>query len=190
MKIRDSGMPDEQMWEGFFDASLILRTLGFSSASGDVVDFGCGYGTFSIAAAQGMSGTVHALDIDPQMVAATAEKASRLSLLNVKATQRDFVKDGTGLDAGCVGYAMLFNILHAADALGLLAEAFRVLRSGGVLGIIHWVYDANTPRGPDLSIRPRPEQCSAWTQQVGFSPHIPITALPPHHFGLAVQKPG
>lgn len=189
MKIRDSGMPDEQQWEGFFDAALVLRKLGFVSTTDDVVDFGCGYGTFAIAAAKTTSGIVHALDIDPQMVAVTAVKASSLSLRNVKASQRDFVTDGTGLDADAVGYAMQFNILHAEDALGLLAESFRVLRPGGVLGIIHWIYDAKTPRGPDLSIRPRPEQCSSWAQQVGFRPHIPLVPLPPYHFGLAVQKP-
>jgi SAM-dependent methyltransferase len=181
-------MPDEQMWEAFFDAALILRKLGFASATDDVVDFGCGYGTFSIAAAKATSGIVHALDIDPQMVAATAAKARNLSLPNVKARQRDFVADGTGLAADSVGYAMQFNILHAQGALGLLMEAFRVLRPGGVLGIIHWIYDANTPRGPDLSIRPRPEQCSAWAQQVGFSPEMPVVALPPYHFGLALKK--
>lgn len=182
-------MPDEQLWDSFFDAALILRKLGFVSSTDDVVDFGCGYGTFSIAAAKVTSGTVHALDIDPQMIAETAAKASRFSLPNIKATQRDFIADGTGVDTDSVGYAMQFNILHAEDAPGLLAEAFRVLRPGGVLGIIHWIYDANTPRGPDLSIRPRPEQCSSWAQQVGFSPHVPLVALPPHHFGLAVQKP-
>jgi ubiquinone/menaquinone biosynthesis C-methylase UbiE len=177
------------MWEGFFDPALTLRKLGFVSTADDVVDFGCGYGTFAIAAAKATSGTVHALDIDPQMVALTAAKASSLSLHNIKATQTDFVTAGTGLGADSVGYAMQFNILHAEDALGLLAEAFRVLRPGGVLGIIHWIYDANTPRGPDLSIRPRPEQCSAWAEQVGFVSLIPLVALPPHHFGLAVQKP-
>lgn len=182
-------MPDVQMWEGFFDTALVLRKVGFGSTTEDVVDFGCGYGTFSVAAAKATSGTVHALDIDPQMIAATAARASSLSLHNVQATQRDFVTDGTGLDSDSVGYAMQFNILHAEDAPALLAEALRVLRPGGVLAIIHWIHDANTPRGPDLSIRPRPEQCSSWAQQVGFRPHIALVPLPPYHFGLAVQKP-
>ena len=41
MKVRDSGMPDEQMWQGFFDPPAILSKLGFADAEGDVVDFGC-----------------------------------------------------------------------------------------------------------------------------------------------------
>lgn len=189
MKIRDSGMPDEQIWESFFDACLILRRLGFSPNSGDVADFGCGYGTFSIPAAHLTQGTVHAFDIDPEMIAATGLRARRLSLSNVAATERDFVAEGTGLEDGSIAYVMLFNVLHAEDATGLLREAFRVLRPGGVLGIIHWIHDAGTPRGPDLSIRPLPEQCRFWALQVGFVPEDPIS-LPPHHYGLVARKPG
>jgi SAM-dependent methyltransferase len=189
MKIRDSGMPDERMWEAFFDASLVLRRLGLSSTTGDVADLGCGYGTFSIPAAQLTNGTVHAFDIDPEMIAATAARARSLCLSNVAAIERDFVAEGTGLKEDSVAYAMLFNVLHAEDAAGLLREAFRVLRPDGVLGIIHWVHDAGTPRGPDLSIRPRPEQCSTWARQVGFVSRESPILLPPYHYGLVARKP-
>lgn len=188
MKIRDSGMPDQQIWEGFFDAAAVLRRLAFSSRSGDVADFGCGYGTFSLAAAQLTQGTVHAFDIDPKMVAATADRAHDLGLRNVRAIERDLVAEGTGLREDSVAYAMLFNVLHAQEATALLAEAYRVLRPRGVLAVIHWVYDASTPRGPPLSIRPRPQMCSAWARQVGFFPDDRAAALPPHHYGLVARK--
>lgn len=173
MKVRDSGMPDEKMWDGFFDARLFLSQLAFDDANADVVDFGCGYGTFSIAAARLTTGTIHALDIEPEMIKATNARSESFGLTNVRTVQRDFVSDGTGLPDGSVSYAMLFNILHAEDPLRLLREALRVLRPGGKLGVIHWVYDAATPRGPDLSIRPRPEQGQAWVQQAGFELVIP-----------------
>jgi SAM-dependent methyltransferase len=189
MKIRDSGMPGEETWKTFFDAPRILRKLDFESTTGDVVDFGCGYGTFSIAAAQLTTGTVYALDIDPQMVDATTAKAAELGLTNVKAIARDFGAEGTGLAHSSVAYAMLFNILHAENPVGLLHEAFRVLQPGGVLGIIHWIEGA-TPRGPPPDIRPRPEQCSAWARQVGFVLARAVVQLPPYHYGLAVRKPG
>jgi SAM-dependent methyltransferase len=190
MKIRDSGMPDPQMWESFFEPSCVLRRLGFSSSTEDVADLGCGYGTFSIPAAQLTSGTVYAFDIDPNMVAATDGNARSLGLSNVAAVERDFVAEGTGLAEGSMGYAMLFNVLHAQDATSLLREAFRILRTRGVLGIIHWVHDAGTPRGPDLSIRPRPEQCSTWAEQVGFVLEGSPILLPPYHYGLVLRKPG
>ena len=72
MKTRESGMPDESMWTDFFDAEAVLRKLGLTSSCGDVVDFGCGYGTFTVPVARMISGTVHALDIEPEMVQATA----------------------------------------------------------------------------------------------------------------------
>jgi SAM-dependent methyltransferase len=188
MKVRDSGMPDEKMWAGFFDARRILAQLDFGDPKADVADFGCGYGTFTIAAARLTRGIVQALDIEAEMLRATAAKAESLSLTNVRTVQRDFVGDGTGLPDGSVGYAMLFNILHGEDPVGLLREAHRVLRPGGKVGVIHWVYDAATPRGPDLSIRPRPEQCQAWVQKAGFELVISFVALPSYHYGLVGRK--
>lgn len=132
---------------------------------------------------------MHAFDIDHEMIEATDTKARRLGLSNLKAVKRDFVAEGTGLLEGSTGYAMLFNVLHAEDAVSLLREAFRILRVQGVLGIIHWVHDAETPRGPDLSIRPRPEQCSAWGTQVGFVLEGSPIPLPPYHYGLVLRKP-
>ena len=67
-------MPEENLWATFFTPEELLRRLQVPTA-GDVVDFGCGYGTFTIPAARVTSGTVHALDIDPEMIATTRAKA-------------------------------------------------------------------------------------------------------------------
>lgn len=184
MKIRDSGMPDARTWEGFFDAPAILGQLEFPGGDAAVAEFGCGYGTFTMAAARLTSGIVHAFDIDPSMVAAASDRAAAAGLHNVCFRLRDLVADGTGLPDRSVGYAMLFNVLHAEDPLPLLREARRVLRPGGRVGVIHWVHDAATPRGPDLRIRPRPEQCRRWLREAGFGVAVPPVALPPWHFGM------
>lgn len=189
MKVRDSGMPDEEMWATFFDADRILSQLGLNDPAGDVVEFGCGYGTFTVAAATRTRGTVFAFDIEPAMIEATERKARDAGLSNVRCLLRDFVRDGTGLPDSSVGYAMAFNILHAENPVGLLRETHRIVRPGGKVGIIHWNYDAATPRGPDLSIRPRPEQCQAWAREAGFELTLPFVSLPPHHYGLVGTKP-
>jgi ubiquinone/menaquinone biosynthesis C-methylase UbiE len=190
MKTRESGMPEEEMWQEFFDAEAVLRLLKLTPSCRDVVDFGCGYGTFTIPAARIVSGTVHAIDIESEMVSVTQTKAEVAGLRNVRAYLRDFVADGTGLPPASVDYAMLFNILHAESPEVLLGECYRILSPGGFLGVIHWNYDPATPRGPSMDIRPRPEHCLSWGQQAGFRLLPPgMIDLPPHHYGMAFTRP-
>ncbi|MFW6169984.1 MAG: class I SAM-dependent methyltransferase [Planctomycetota bacterium] len=189
MKTRESGMPDEPMWLSFFSPEETLAKLELTVACGDVVDFGCGYGTFTIPAARIARGTVHALDIEQEMVEETASKARGAGLANVRVERRDFVADGTGLPDGAVEYVMLFNILHCERPDILLREARRVLSPHGRLAIMHWNHDPTTPRGPSMDTRPRPEQCRDWAEKVGFRLASPRKIdLPPYHYGW-VMKP-
>ena len=41
-------MPDEKMWNDFFDIDLILSELQINSQIKDLVEIGIGYGTFTI----------------------------------------------------------------------------------------------------------------------------------------------
>ncbi|GMV95501.1 MAG: hypothetical protein AMXMBFR82_52790 [Candidatus Hydrogenedentota bacterium] len=189
MKTRDSGMPNEEMWRSFFEPETILRALGLENLVRDAVDFGCGYGTFSIPAARRIQGTLYGFDIEPEMVAECGRRAAAEGVHNAQFYQRDFVADGTGLDAGSVDYAMLFNILHAEEPLVLLREARRILTSGGQLAIMHWNYDPETPRGPSMEIRPRPEQCRAWAEEAGFVCETNDKIdLPPYHYGWLLRN--
>lgn len=190
MKVRDSGMPDEEMWTGFFDPAKVLATLGLDSGLQDIVEFGCGYGTFTLAAAAIASVTVHALDIEPEMVSIVQQKCRDAGVRNVEATLRDFVATGSGLANNSMDAALLFNILHHEEPVALMKEAFRVLKPNGMLAVIHWNYDPTTPRGPALDIRPRPEQCIEWGKEAGFrfKEHNSFD-LPPYHYGLLFRKP-
>ena len=189
MKIYDSGMPEENVWETFFDQTLILSKLKLTAECKDVVEFGCGYGTFTIPAASIITGNVFAIDIEQEMLDSTQKTASKLNLTNIKYILKDFVKEGTGLPDNSVDYAMVFNILHYEQPVKLLEEAFRVLRNGGTVGIIHWNYDPETPRGPEMSIRPKPEQCRQWAEEAGFEmAGAGIIDLPPYHYGMALRK--
>lgn len=190
MKTRDSGMPEEELWTGFFSPEETLAALGLETACGDVVDFGCGYGTFTLPAARRVNGTVHALDIEEDMVRTTSQKAAEAGLSNVRAEVRDFVARGSGLPDACAGFALLFNILHCEDPGSLLREAFRVLAPGGRLAILHWNHDFATPRGPSMDIRPRPEQCRDWALRAGFHlTHPEKINLPPYHYGWSFVRP-
>jgi ubiquinone/menaquinone biosynthesis C-methylase UbiE len=188
MKARESGMPDEQMWDQFFDTDFILKGLGIQNLAGTIVDLGCGYGTFTIPAAQLNQSTIYALDIENEMIKITQEKARTAGLKNVHAVQRDFMTIGTGLPDSSCEYVMLFNILHAENPMNILIEAKRILQPGGRVGVIHWIYDAATPRGPSLHIRPKPEQCMAWLSEASFRTDGKILEFPPYHYGLVGKK--
>jgi len=178
------------MWQAFFDPQAVLKKLGLTEHCSNVLDFGCGYGTFTIPAAQMIRGTVYALDIAPEMLAATSAKVDAANLRNVELRQGDFTVEGSGLPDGSVDYVMLFNILHADERLALLKEAWRVLADDGKLAVIHWNYDPSTPRGPSMSIRPRPEECHSWAEQVGFVLLPPGQIdLPPYHYGFLFTRP-
>lgn len=189
VKVRDSGMPDEEVWEQFFDPEAILRIFGLQHGVGDLVEFGCGYGTFTLAAAGCALGTVHAFDIEPELVNIVQRKCLCKGLDNVRATVRDFVGHGTGLPDNLADAALLFNILHHDEPVSLMTEARRILVPGGVLAVIHWNHDPATPRGPSLEIRPRPEQCIAWGRLAGFEfdEHHHFD-FPPYHYGLLFNK--
>ena len=187
-KGRESGMPEEAYWQSFFNPECIVSKLDCSG--GDVVEFGCGYGLFTIPAARLVSGTVYALDIDPQMIAATRSHAAKAECTNVVALERDFLANGCSRPDSSAAYAMLFNILHIAEAHELLRETYRVLAPGGKAGVIHWKLDPSSPRGPSLSIRPHPEQCRAWAEQTGlrFIRREDLCCCS-WHWGMLLEKP-
>jgi SAM-dependent methyltransferase len=189
MKLRESGMPPQDYWETLLDVPGILDAFGFDSATADVAELGCGYGTFTLPLARRIRGLVHTLDIDPEMVAVTMQRATETGLANIRADLRDVLAGGFGRPAGSCDAALLFNILHAENPVALLRAAREVVRPGGLVAVIHWRSDLATPRGPTLAIRPRPEQIAAWAKEAGLKPDGASFPLCPWHFGLKL-RPG
>jgi SAM-dependent methyltransferase len=184
-------MPDEAYWESFFNAEEALDVLlGAGSLTGDIVEFGCGYGTFTLPAGRRTQGIVTALDIEPQMVTRVREKAVQLDLPNVHTSLRDFVTEGTGLKTGSQAYALMFNLLHMERPVALLQEAHRALVPGGQIAIMHWRSDISTPRGPSAEIRPSPEHCRAWLEEADFYDISVVDLHPscPYHFGMVATR--
>jgi len=190
IKGRESGMPDEAYWASFFETEIAIDKLLGTVVLGNVIEFGCGYGSFTVPTARRTTGRVIALDIEPEMVDCVRQKAVTFDLPNVQADVRDFVAHGTGVDAGSQAHAMIFNLLHLEQPISLLREAYRTLQEGGVLSVIHWRSDIPTPRGPSLEIRPTPEQCRAWIADAGFHSiaSVDLQDCCPFHFGLLARR--
>ncbi len=189
MKLRESGMPDEIYWESLFDVELILRKLGINSSLRGVAELGCGYGTFTIPIAKRISGTIETIDIDPEMVKRTRERARQAKLHNVLCYESDILSSSFKCESASKDACLLFNILHGDEPLQILNEAACVVRPGGFVFIIHWRYDIATPRGPSMEIRPRPEQIMDWAHQTKLlALEGSVIHLPPWHYGLRLRR--
>ena len=98
-----------------------------------VLDFGCGPGSYSLAAAEmvGDKGKVYALDINPMAVQRVQKVAEKRKLKNMEAILSDCA---TGLPDGSLDLVLLLDTFHELEKpQAVLAELHRVLKSDGVL---------------------------------------------------------
>lgn len=188
MKVRDSGMPEEAIWNTFFDTDTLLSELNIDSQITDLVEIGCGYGTFTIPASKLIQGKLYAFDLEEEMIAQLNQKIELQQLENIRLEKRDILTLTTGLPQNSVDYVMLFNILHHEYPLELIDEAYRIIKPGGRIGIIHCRSDISTPRGPNLNIRPKPEQITGWVDKHKFRINKQAFNIEPFHFGLNISK--
>ena len=108
----------------------------------DVLEYGCGAGSFAIPAAQlvGARGSVYALDIHPLAIEAVQKRAREENLTNIQAILSD--RD-TGLPDQSIDVVLLYDVLHLVkDRQAVLNEVHRVLKPDGFLSADH----EHTPR--------------------------------------------
>lgn len=112
----------------------ILTEAGIRTGQA-VLDFGCGPGGFSVAAARlvGPEGRVYALDINPFAVQSVKKAAERGGLGNLKAMLAGRAGD---VPEGSVDIVLLYDTLHDLNEPELiLGDIHRVLRAGGLLSV-------------------------------------------------------
>ena len=68
-------MQAEAVWETLSDVDLGLDRLAIDRRLHDVVELGCGYGTFTSPVARSIAGQLHRFDIAADMVARTRARA-------------------------------------------------------------------------------------------------------------------
>ena len=121
-KVRDFFMP----------RGKILEELEIKPGS-YILDYGCGPGSYSVAAAKliGDAGKVYALDIHPLAIKMAQKAAAKKGLANIVAIQSDCA---TGLPDKSIDVALLCDILHdLREPDKVLSELHRVLKPGGIL---------------------------------------------------------
>jgi ubiquinone/menaquinone biosynthesis C-methylase UbiE len=188
MKVRDSGMPEEDLWNSFFDVNKILSELEINSKISHIVEIGCGYGTFTFEVSNRINHTLYAFDIENQMINHIQSKISKRNLKNIKLFNLDVLEETTKLNAESIDYVMLFNILHNEQPQLFFEEAYRILKKGGKIGIIHWRSDIKTPRGPTLNIRLKPEEIIEILDTNQFEILKKTFIIEPFHFGILLCK--
>jgi len=112
----------------------ILREAGIRNGM-TVLDFGCGPGGFSLAAAKlvGPEGRVYAADKHPLAVKSVQRAANQQGFGNIRTILGGSVTD---LPRGCVDMTLLYDVLHDLQEPGLiLGELHRVLKPRGVLSV-------------------------------------------------------
>ena len=188
MKVIDSGMPEEVYWNSLFDIPCIIKWLDIKNVVGPIVEIGCGYGTFTVPIAKKTNNQVLAFDIDPSMIEITRNNVQQSGLSNVQFFQRDILETGTGLESHSVGMILLFNILHFDERRALLEEASRIAKHSGVVAIIHWRKDMETPRGPIVHMRPDQETILSSISDLDFRFTGNSKILEPYHWGMQLIK--
>lgn len=190
VKYRESGMPTEELWKSFFNPLDILKQMGIDENIKTLVDIGCGYGTFLLPASKLISRNVIGIDIDEKMVKTCRNKIQNNNISNAHVIHGDIsTKETIEELKKCkvqIDYVTLFNILHCENPLDLLEDVYDILNKGGKIGVIHWKYE-ETPRGPSMEVRPKPETIIEWASKIGFTLEKQID-IPPYHFGLVFIK--
>ena len=112
-------------------------------AAGDtVVDYGCGPGYFTLAAARmvGPKGKVYAVDLEPRMVELVRRRAAEADLHNVAAVPSDGTR--AALPAAIADYIICVQIMHyadrRADRVAVASDLHRLLKYDGRALIAQW----------------------------------------------------
>lgn len=100
-----------------------------------VLDYGCGSGSYSIAAAEeiGPMGKLIAADIHPLALKKVRKKAKEMGYNNIETIQTDC---DTRLDDESVDKVICFDVLHGiSNKKDIIKEFYRVLKPNSILSL-------------------------------------------------------
>jgi ubiquinone/menaquinone biosynthesis C-methylase UbiE len=133
------GQLDEGRFKRWMETHIeeVLRSVGVGSGQ-TVLDFGCGVGAYSLAAARlvGASGRVYALDTKKRLLWALARRAESEGLGQLHTVLAEGNLGTSGLAEGSVDVVLLYDVLQLVEQQEeLLGSLGRLLKPGGVLSV-------------------------------------------------------
>lgn len=156
-----------------------------------VVDFGAGSGAYSLAASRRVapSGKVYAIDIQKELLERLSRQARALGIFNVEVIWGDLDKPGgSKLRDGIADAVIISNtLLQSENRENFVAEAFRVLKSGGQVLFIDWS-DASTFFGRQARHLVSPQTSRELFVKTGFL-LVKNFEAGEHHYGMVFKKP-
>lgn len=151
-------------------------------------DIGCGPGYFTLPVAKRVrpGGKVYAIDIEPQMLEACAQRAKDQGIedvvIPIRSTESRIPLGDQSVDA-----AWLANVFHELEApVEFLREVGRILRPGGRLILIDWK-PIETPAGPPIEHRVPLETLLQVLREAGFDALKTYEIYPYHHVVEAIR---
>ena len=163
----------------------LLQRAGVQ-AGDRVLDWGCGAGFFALPAARlvGEAGSIMAVDVQPEMVAATQQAAAKAGLANVRVMAAGEDELPAGLPV--FDWVILAYILHEVhDPRRLLELAQGALKPGGRLLIVEWPKEVG-PHGPPAAERLGPADLGALYQPLGLQ-EVAFWEAPPEYYALVLR---
>ena len=147
-KVKNSSDIEKQFqdWENH-DGVLFLKHIGLKEKN-TIVDFGCGKGCYSIAAANavGEMGKVYAIDIKSTVLKNLCKRSAMYALNNVMAMKTNG-EISINMSDDSVDVALVYDVLHLLshkNILMLMKEICRILKSDAILSVHPCHMDENS----------------------------------------------
>ena len=173
------------------DSNKLLEAL--SVARGSVfADLGCGRGDYALQAALlvGEGGTVYAIDLWEEGLAALRKEAELRGLRQLKALAAD-ICTALPVERQSVDLCLLATVLHdlvrEGCAEGTIRETRRILRPQGTLAVVEFKKFDGHP-GPPIDVKLSPEQVEQVVASHGFTKKE-ITEIGPYNYLITFTLP-
>ncbi len=173
---------------GFIRPEEVLKELNIKEGA-TVADFGCGHGYFAVPLAKlaGKEGKLFALDVQKSALEQVESRAKLEGAANIQTIRCNLeLPNGSTLQEQSADLVILANILFQSQKKAeIVAEAGRVLKSGGKLVIIDW-----RPQGvlaPKTGWLMNSEEAKNLAQTQGFKLEKEFQAGD-YHYGLVFSK--